>query len=70
MKYIDDFSRYGYIYLLHKKSQSLDMFKKFKTEVDNQLSKIIKSVRSDHVVSTMTDMMIKVSNVQDHNLNS
>ncbi|KAL0368204.1 UNVERIFIED_CONTAM: hypothetical protein Scaly_1039300 [Sesamum calycinum] len=42
---IDDFSRYGYIYLIHEKSQSLDVFKSFKAEVENQLGKSIKSVR-------------------------
>lgn len=47
MTFIDDFSRYGYIYLLHKKSQSLDMFKIFKAEVENQLGKRIKSVKSN-----------------------
>ena len=45
--FIDHFFRYGYIYLLHKKSQSLDMFKIFKVEVENQLGKRIKSVKSD-----------------------
>ncbi|GFP83438.1 cytochrome p450 71a9 [Phtheirospermum japonicum] len=46
--FIDDFSRYDYIYLIHEKSQSLDVFKSFKAEVENQLNKRIKSVRSDH----------------------
>ncbi|XP_071916233.1 uncharacterized protein [Coffea arabica] len=41
------FSEYGYIYLISKKSQSLDVFKNFKAEVENQLNKRIKSVRSD-----------------------
>jgi transposase InsO family protein len=45
--FIDDFSRYGYIYLIHEKSQSLDVFKNYKAEVENQLGKRIKSVRSD-----------------------
>ena len=45
--FIDDFSRYGYIYLIHEKSQSLDVFKKYKAEVENQLSKRIKTVRFD-----------------------
>ena len=39
--FIDDFSIYEYIYLLHEKSHSLDMFKHFKAEVENQLSKRI-----------------------------
>ena len=47
MMFIDDFSRYGYIYLLHKNSQYLDMFKNFKVEVENQLSKSIKSIKSN-----------------------
>ncbi|RVW47053.1 Retrovirus-related Pol polyprotein from transposon TNT 1-94 [Vitis vinifera] len=45
--FIDDYSRFGYLYLIHEKSQSLDVFKNFKAEVENQLSKKIKAVRSD-----------------------
>ncbi|RVW38473.1 Retrovirus-related Pol polyprotein from transposon TNT 1-94 [Vitis vinifera] len=45
--FIDNYSRYGYLYLIHEKSQSLDVFKNFKAEVENQLSKKIKAVRSD-----------------------
>ena len=45
--FIDDFSRYGYLYLIHEKSQSLEVFKLFKVEVENQLNKRIKNVRSD-----------------------
>ena len=45
--FIDDYSRYGYIYLIHEKSKSLDTFKIFKAMVENQLNKRIKSVRSD-----------------------
>ena len=45
---IDDYSRYAYLFLIHEKSQSLDVFKTFKVEVENQLNKRIKSVRSDH----------------------
>ena len=43
--FIDDYSRYDYLYLIHEKSQSLDVFKNFKAEVENQLSKKIKVVR-------------------------
>ena len=46
--FIDNFSRYGYLYRIHDKSQSLDVFKKYKAEVENQLNKRIKNVRSDH----------------------
>ena len=48
ISFIDDYSRYGYLYLIKEKSQSLDMFKAFKAEVENQLNKRIKAVRSDH----------------------
>ena len=44
----DDYSRYGYIYLIRDKSESLDTFKIFKVEVEkNQLSKRIKGGRLD-----------------------
>ena len=45
--FIDDYSRYGYLYLIKEKSESLDKFKIFRTEVEKQLGKIIKVVRSD-----------------------
>ena len=45
--FINNYSRYYYLYLIHEKSQSLDVFKNFKFEVENQLSKKIKVVRSD-----------------------
>ena len=47
ISFIHDYSRYGYLYLIKEKSQSLDMFKAFKAEVENQLNKRIKVVRSD-----------------------
>jgi transposase InsO family protein len=45
--FIDDFSRYCYVYLLSEKSQALKAFQVFKLEVENQLEKKIKTVRSD-----------------------
>ncbi|KAK9672915.1 hypothetical protein RND81_12G134500 [Saponaria officinalis] len=47
ISFIDDYSRFGYLYLIHEKSESLDMFKAFKAEVELQLNKRIKVVRSD-----------------------
>ncbi|CAH8267188.1 unnamed protein product [Arabidopsis lyrata] len=47
MSFIDDYSRYAYLFLIHEKSESLDVFKKFKAEVECQLDRRIKSVRSD-----------------------
>ena len=43
----NDYSRYGYLYLIKEKSQLLDMFKAFKAKVENQHNKRIKVVRSD-----------------------
>ena len=48
LSFIDDYSIYAYLFLIHEKSQSLDVFKTFKVEVEDQLNKRIKSVRSDH----------------------
>lgn len=40
--FIDDCTRYCYIYLLKSKYKALEVFKHFKNEVENQLSKKIK----------------------------
>ena len=45
--FIDDYSRYGYLYSIKEKAESLDKFKIFRTEVEKQLGKVIKVVRSD-----------------------
>ncbi|KAD5316756.1 hypothetical protein E3N88_16702 [Mikania micrantha] len=45
--FIDDSSRYMYLYLIKDKSESLTTFKDYKTEVENQLNLKIKVVRSD-----------------------
>nr|GEX11808.1 hypothetical protein [Tanacetum cinerariifolium] len=42
-----DFSRYGYVYLLKHKHEVFETFKVFQKEVENQLGKTIKSLRSD-----------------------
>ena len=47
ISFIDNYSRYAYLFLIHEKSQSLDVFKIFKVEVENQLHKRIKCVRSN-----------------------
>jgi Integrase core domain len=48
ISFIDNYSRYGYIYLIKEKAQVLDIFKSFKSEVELQLNKRIKDVRSYH----------------------
>ncbi|KAK8680978.1 hypothetical protein V6N13_053386 [Hibiscus sabdariffa] len=45
--FTDDFSRYGYIYLMRHKSEALEKFKEFKNEVQNKHGKSIKALRSD-----------------------
>ncbi|KAK8685931.1 hypothetical protein V6N13_124962 [Hibiscus sabdariffa] len=45
--FTDDFSRYGYIYLMRHKSEALERFKEFKNEVQNQHGESIKALRSD-----------------------
>nr|GEV11017.1 hypothetical protein [Tanacetum cinerariifolium] len=43
----DDYSRYGYVYLLRHKHEVFETFEEFKNEVENQLGKTIKALRSD-----------------------
>jgi hypothetical protein len=45
--FIDDFSRYTYVYLMRNKDESFDILKKYKTEVENQKDKRIKILKSD-----------------------
>ncbi|GKB06902.1 retrotransposon protein, putative, ty1-copia subclass [Tanacetum coccineum] len=45
--FIDDFSRYGYVYLLKHKHEVFETFKVFQKEVENQLGKTIKSLHFD-----------------------
>jgi transposase InsO family protein len=45
--FTDDFSRYGYVYLMKHKSETFEKFKEFQNEVENQRGKKIKALRSD-----------------------
>ncbi|KAA0056449.1 gag/pol protein [Cucumis melo var. makuwa] len=45
--FIEDYSRYGYVYLMQRKFEALEKFKEYKAEVENALSKTIKTFRSD-----------------------
>ncbi|KAI3672479.1 hypothetical protein L6452_38568 [Arctium lappa] len=45
--FTDDFSRYGYVYLMKNKSESFELFKEFQNEVENQHGKKLKTLRSD-----------------------
>jgi transposase InsO family protein len=48
MTLIDDASRFCYVYLLKTKDEALDYFKIYQVEVENQLERKIKRLRSDH----------------------
>ena len=45
--FTDDYSRYGYVYLMRRKSEAFEKFKEFRAEVENQLGKNLKAIRSD-----------------------
>ena len=45
--FIDDMSRYGYVFLIKYKSEAFEKFKEFKHEVEKQTRKLIKVLRSD-----------------------
>ncbi|KAJ9553005.1 hypothetical protein OSB04_017050 [Centaurea solstitialis] len=45
--FIDDASRFCYVYLLHTKDEALGRFKVYKTEVELQMSSFIKCLRTD-----------------------
>ncbi|GKC83422.1 retrotransposon protein, putative, ty1-copia subclass [Tanacetum coccineum] len=45
--FTDDFSRYGFVYLMKHKHGVFETFKVFQNEVENQLGKKIKAIQSD-----------------------
>ena len=45
--FTNDYLRYGYVYLMRWKSEAFEKFKEFRAEVENQLGKRIKVIRSD-----------------------
>ena len=45
--FIDDSTRYCYVYLLKSKDEAIEVFKLYKKEIENQLSTKIKAIRSD-----------------------
>ena len=45
--FIDDFTHFGYVYLISHKSEALECFKRYMNEVENQLDKNIKALRTD-----------------------
>ena len=45
--FIDDCTRYCYVYLLRSKDEAIKAFMQYKNEIENQLNKKIKVLRSD-----------------------
>ena len=45
--FIDDHSRFGYLYLMKYKLEVFEKFKEFRCEVEKQLGRSIKVLRSD-----------------------
>jgi hypothetical protein len=42
--YTNDYSRYGFVYLIRHKSEAFERFKEFMTKAEKQLSKHIKTL--------------------------
>nr|GFB47930.1 retrotransposon protein, putative, Ty1-copia subclass [Tanacetum cinerariifolium] len=64
--FIDDFSRYGYVYLLKHKHEVFETFKLFQKEVENQLGKTIKSLCSDRGDEYMSQEFL--DHLKDHRI--
>nr|GEY90169.1 hypothetical protein [Tanacetum cinerariifolium] len=64
--FTDDFSRYGYVYLLKHKHEVFETFKVFQKEVENQLGKTIKSLRSDRGGEYMSQEFL--DHLKDHRI--
>ncbi|GJY08159.1 retrotransposon protein, putative, ty1-copia subclass [Tanacetum coccineum] len=64
--FTDDFSRYDYVYLLKHKHEVFETFKVFQKEVENQLSKTIKSLRSDRGGEYMSQEFL--DHLKDHGI--
>ncbi|GJZ81043.1 retrotransposon protein, putative, ty1-copia subclass [Tanacetum coccineum] len=64
--FTDDFSRYRYVYLLKHKHEVFETFKVFQKEVENQLGKTIKLLRSDRGGEYMSQEFL--DHLKDHGI--
>ncbi|KAJ9544024.1 hypothetical protein OSB04_023731 [Centaurea solstitialis] len=55
INFTDDFSRYGYVYLMRHKSESFERFREFQNEIQNKLGRKIKFLRSDRGGEYLSD---------------
>ena len=58
--FIDDYSRYGHVYLISHKYEALDCFIKYLNEVENQLDKKVKVLRTDRGREYLSDLFKKL----------
>nr|GEW59997.1 hypothetical protein [Tanacetum cinerariifolium] len=64
--FTDDFSRYGYVYLLKHKHEVFETFKVIQKEVENQLGKTIKSLHFDRGGEYMSQEFL--DHLKDHGI--
>nr|GEW15480.1 zinc finger, CCHC-type [Tanacetum cinerariifolium] len=64
--FTDDFSRYGYVYLLKHKHEVFETFKVLQKEVENQLGKTIKLLRSNRGGEYMSQEFL--DHLKDHGI--
>ena len=60
--FIDDYTRYGHVYLISLKSQALDCFIQYINEVENQLDRKIKAFRTDRGHEYLSEKFAKLCN--------
>jgi len=70
ISFIDDYSRYGYLYLIHEKSESqtCSKFSELKLKLNSTRKLSMSSLTV--VVSTVADMTVQENNIQGHLLTS
>ena len=56
--FIDDYSRYGYLYLMRCKSEAFERFKEFRNEVEKQLGRSMKSLISNRGGEYLTQVFL------------
>nr|GEV43995.1 zinc finger, CCHC-type [Tanacetum cinerariifolium] len=66
--FLDDASRFFYVYLLHSKDEALDKFKVFKIEVELQQGSMIKKFRTDMGVARISTIRLLIALASIHSL--
>nr|GEV41301.1 retrotransposon protein, putative, Ty1-copia subclass [Tanacetum cinerariifolium] len=64
--FTDEFSRYSYVYLLKYKHEVFETFKVFQKEVENEIRKTIKTLRSDYGGKYMSQEFL--DHLKDHGI--